>query len=109
MPNRDGTGPFGKGSGTGKGWRGFYECDFFTKTPTRRRLSFFTAAAPVFGALIKDITNPNGVLRTIVKKLIRYQKTSLQEKKNKRINAKYTIIDHKDYNQKNNKLDEKQV
>jgi hypothetical protein len=102
MPQGDGTGPFGEGPGTGRGRgrgrRRFYEGNFFMRTPGRRRFSFFAAAAPVVGALIKDITNPNGFFRTLAKKLIINKKSPVKETGKNKIDADFTVLDEKDYN-----------
>ncbi len=99
MPQGDGTGPFGNGPGTGRGRRKPNGCNFFTKTQGRKRLSFFAVVTPVVGALAKDITNPNGILRSLIKKLLSYRKPSLKANRNDKVEADFTVIDEQDYNQ----------
>ena len=98
MPNRNGTGPAGMGPGTGRGLGRWCQVGFFTNLPGRKRITVFAAIAPLVGALIKDMTNPNGVLRFLARRLLGQRKTS---DRNKEINASYTVISEENANQEN--------
>jgi len=89
MPNRDGTGPFGMGPGTGRGGGRWCQFDFLNNHPGRKRITVFATVVPLVGALIRDITNPDGVLRFFARKLLGQKQTT---DRNKAINAKYTVI-----------------
>ena len=96
MPNRDGTGPAGMGPGTGRGRGRWCRFDFFTNRPGRRRVTILAEIAPLIGALVKDITNPNGVLRFLARRLLGQRKTA---DRNKAINANYTVISEENTDQ----------
>ena len=98
MPNRDGTGPGGMGPGTGRGLGRWCRLDFFTNQPGRKRITAFAAIVPLVGALIRDITNPNGVLRFLARKLLGQRKTT---DRNRAINANYTVIGKENTDQEN--------
>lgn len=89
MPNRDGTGPCGSGPGTGRGGGRWSRFNLFGSRPGRGRITVFAAIAPLLGALVKDITNPSGIVRQVIKKMLAQRKVS---DKNKEINASYTVI-----------------
>lgn len=93
MPRGDGTGPLGQGPGTGRerGWcRGFlFPNDRFSS----RRLGFLGALVPLVGAVIRDVINPNGLLRSVSRKLLSNRKPVKDN--NDAIEANYSIIDEK--------------
>ncbi len=89
MPNRDGTGPCGMGPGTGRSWGKWSRFNLFVNRPSGRRITIFAAIAPFVGTLVKDITNPNGIVRFLVRKLLGQRKTT---DRSKEINASYTVI-----------------
>lgn len=67
MPGYDGTGPRGKGPGTGRG-RGI--CTGFSalcnpKRPPGKIILSFTAA--VTGVVIQDALNPDGLIRKLIR------------------------------------------
>jgi hypothetical protein len=98
MPNRDGTGPRGMGPGTGRGPGRWCQFDFLTNRTSRKRATIFAAVVPLVGALIRDITNPNGVLRFFARKLLGQQKTT---DRNKAIKANYTVLSKENTDQEN--------
>ena len=69
------------------------------KTPGRRRFSLVAAVTPVVGALVRDITNPNGFLRTAARKLLSNKKPTVKDTGKNKIDADYTVLDEKDYTQ----------
>ncbi len=93
MPRGDGTGPLGQGPGTGRGrgWcRGFlFPNDRFSS----KRLGFLGALVPLVGAVIRDAINPNGLLRSVSRKLLINRKPVKDNKD--AIEANYSIIDEK--------------
>lgn len=98
MPNRDGNGPCGMGPSMGRGWGGWNRFNLFVNKPRGRKITIFAAIAPLVGALIKDITNPDGVLSFLVKRLLDQKKTLSRSKE---INASYTIISEDNIKQEN--------
>ena len=101
MPNRDGTGPGGTGPGTGKGLGRWCQFGFLNSRTDRKRATIFAAAVPLVGALIRDITNPNGVVRFLARKLLGQKKTT---DRNKAINAHYTVLSKENTDQENSNL-----
>lgn len=93
MPRGDGTGPLGQGPGTGRGrgWcRGFlFPNDRFSS----KRLGFLGALVPLVGAVIRDAINPNGLLRSVSRKLLINKKPA--KNNSDAIEANYSIIDEK--------------
>jgi hypothetical protein len=89
MPDRDGTGPCGRGPGTGRGWKKWSTFSFFADRPGRIRVTFYAVVVPFIGAIIRDIMNPDGVIRLIAGKLFRNTRSL---PKNKEVNATYRII-----------------
>ena len=104
MPNRDGTGPCGMGPATGRGGGRQGRFNLFVR-PGGRGITAFAAIVPLVGALIKDITNPNGIVRYVMRKLLGQRKTPYR---NKAINASYTIISEEDTNQEKGRPEQKQ-
>jgi hypothetical protein len=95
MPSGDGTGPLGRGPGTGRG-KGWCKTGIgFTsmgRTAFRGRNRWlFGLAAPVIVAAIRDLLNPKGMLRQIASALLS-NKTKHDERQIRR-NAEYTIAD----------------
>lgn len=103
MPNRDGTGPCGMGPATGRGGGRWSRFNLFVR-PGGRRITAFAAIVPLVGALIKDITNPNGIVRYVMRKLLGQRKTP---DRNKAINASYTVISEEDTNQEKGRPEQK--
>lgn len=70
MPGADGTGPLGLGPGTGRrrGWCG--QLLSYTDRSVRRRLGLLAVAAPVAVALVRDLTNPVGLLRSVCRRTL---------------------------------------
>ena len=85
MPNRDGTGPSGMGPGTGRGWG---RC--FGKAGGRG--IFYGVLIPAVAGIVRDLMNPNGLLRTFSRKLLS-NRSSVQ--KRGAIKADYSVIDEK--------------
>lgn len=98
MPNRDGTGPHGMGPGTGRGLGRWCQFDFLNNRPGTKRATILAAVVPLVGALIRDITNPNGVLRFFARKLLGQKKTT---DRNKAIKANYTVLSKENTDQEN--------
>ncbi|MGD9202323.1 MAG: DUF5320 domain-containing protein [Chitinispirillia bacterium] len=88
MPGGDGTGPFGMGPRMGRkmGWcKGYlYPEGHFSS----RRMGIIGALIPIAGALIRDVFNPHGLLRSFGNKLL----TGKTIDKNKAIDADYSVI-----------------
>jgi len=69
MPRFDGTGPRGRGPGTGRGRGG---CGVFSTLCDARRPPgriFISLAVTVAGAVVKDVMNPLGITRKILRAL----------------------------------------
>jgi hypothetical protein len=69
MPRFDGTGPLGKGPGTG---RGMGRCGIFTTLCEARRPPgrvFLTLAVTGVGLVVKDAMNPEGITRKAFRRL----------------------------------------
>ena len=67
MPGYDGTGPRGKGPGTGRG-RGI--CAGFSALCNPKRppgKAFLSLALAAAGVVIKDAMNPDGITRTLIR------------------------------------------
>lgn len=79
MPLRDGTGPLGFGAGTGRGRgrckSGLGDNGFGRSMFTGKRGWFFGLAAPVMIAAVRDLTNPSGLLRQLVRALLSDKKS----------------------------------
>ena len=89
MPGRDGTGPFGRGAGTGGG-RGW--CRNLLAGSGRRGLSgrgLFGAFVPLVGIVVRDVLNPNGFLRSLGSRI----SSKNTVKRNNRIDADVRVID----------------
>ncbi len=94
MPRGDGTGPSGLGPGTGRG-RGWCRNALFPDGRfSSKRFGFLSALIPIAGAVIRDVVNPNGLLRSFSRKLL-VNKNSTQNQKRDAVEAKYTVIDEK--------------
>lgn len=94
MPGRDGTGPFGIGPGTGRrrgSCRSGRRFDGAGRMmPHNRGGWFFGAAAPLAVAAIRDLVNPRGLLRNILREALGYVR-----RKSRRtvIDAQYSVLD----------------
>ena len=69
MPRFDGTGPLGRGPGTG---RGMGRCGIFTTLCDARRPPgrvFLSLAATVVAVITKDAMNPYGITRRVFRSL----------------------------------------
>jgi hypothetical protein len=89
MPLGDGTGPRGWGPGTGRGRGG---CRNFSSLPVGfgwRGMGIFGTMLPIAAAIVRDLANYNGLLRSFSRKLLPKKHTDL----NRRVNASYTIIE----------------
>ena len=95
MPKGDGPGPGGLGPGTGRGrgWcRGFlYPGNRFSAG----RLGFLGAVIPLVGAVLRDAVNPDGLLRSVSRKLL-LDRGAVPHKKKDAVAANYTVIDEKE-------------
>jgi hypothetical protein len=98
MPRRDGTGPMGFGPGTGRG-RGW--CFSGSGKKGMKRV-LWGAVIPLAGAVIKDITNPHGIIRSLLGKLSFRRTLSYPTKK---VDASYTILNDEDINKQNSGKD----
>ena len=94
MPLRDGTGPLGAGAGTGHGKgrckRGLGSNGFGRALFTGKRGWLLGLAAPVMIAAVRDLGNPSGLLRQLVRAL-------LSDKKSKKPqilrDAQYSVVE----------------
>jgi hypothetical protein len=88
MPFHDGTGPAGLGPKTGRrgGGYGFGGSGF-----SPRRIGFLGALVPVAVAVVRDLANPYGFLRTTGRKLIERK----PDNHGKPVNASFTILEEK--------------
>ena len=69
MPRFDGTGPLGRGPGTG---RGMGRCGIFTTLCDARRPAgrvFLSLAVTAVGMVVKDAMNPEGITRKVFRTL----------------------------------------
>ena len=95
MPQGDGTGPGGMGPGTGRG-RGWCRGFLFPQGRfSSRRMGFLGALVPLAGAVIRDAANPNGLLRSLSRKLLGYRETARNQKRDA-VNATYTVVEEKE-------------
>jgi hypothetical protein len=92
MPYRDGTGPSGFGPGTGRGRGGYGLSPLVGTGFSARRMGFLGAFVPVVAAAVRDLANPDGLLRTAGKKLIA-RKTDNSKKP---VDGSFTILDETD-------------
>ncbi|MBN1574965.1 MAG: DUF5320 family protein [Chitinispirillaceae bacterium] len=89
MPLGDGTGPRGLGPGTGRGRGG---CRGFSYSPVGfgpRGMGIFGAIIPIAAAIVRDLSNYNGLLRSFSRKLLPKKQMAL----GRQVNASYTVID----------------
>ena len=93
MPRGNGTGPMGFGPGTGRGKGG---CVPGTGKPGMKRV-LWGAVIPFAGAVIKDIINPHGILRSLIGKLSCRQMLSGPTNK---VDTTYTTLEDKDFTKK---------
>jgi len=91
MPRRDGTGPMGFGPGTGRGKGGCFPGS--GKKGMKRVL--WGAVIPFAGAVLKDMTNPHGIIRSVLGKLFFRRTLSYPTKK---VDASYTILNDQGIN-----------
>lgn len=101
MPAGNGTGPEGKGSGTGRrqGW-----C--FNKKGVVKGGLLGGFGASIIGVISYDLKSPNSILKSFIKKLLdnkgkKESTEKIEEKNNKIIDAEYEIIEEDE----NKKLD----
>lgn len=87
MPYRDGTGPFGLGHGTGRGRGGCRTSSFLGV----RRIGFFSSLIPVAAAVLRDMANPDGLLRSFGRTLIAKKTDSA-----KLLDASFTVLNETD-------------
>ncbi len=89
MPRGDGTGPFGLGPGTGRGrgWCRGFSSGWSGFGP--RRMGFIGSLVPVAAAVIRDLMNSNGLLRSFSRKML----TKKEPEHEKAIDATYVVID----------------
>jgi hypothetical protein len=94
MPSGDGTGPRGMGSGTGrgKGWcRTGSRFAAIGQTAFRGRNRWLLGlAAPVIAAAVRDLVNPQGLLRQFARKILTYKKHGVRAVPPK---AEYTVLE----------------
>lgn len=70
MPLRDGTGPFGRGLGTGRGKGGCYTGIGYKRVShsgfNRKHGWLLGIMLPLGTAILRDLLNPTGVIRRII-------------------------------------------
>ena len=89
MPFGDGTGPLGGGPGTGRG-RGRCEGFPFSRPGFGPRgVRIVGAIIPIAAAIVRDLANHNGLLRSFSRKLLPKKHTEM----GRRVNASYKVID----------------
>jgi len=91
MPYRDGTGPFGLGPGTGRGRGGCWTSSFMQAGLGTRRIGFFGALLPFVAAAIRDLANPNGILRSVGRTLTAQKTDSAKPR-----DTSFTVLDETD-------------
>ena len=91
MPQKDGTGPCGMGPGTGRGWGRMNRFAFLLNKPGRRKFGLYAAAVPLVGVIIKDLQNPDGIVRLLAGKLFGFRRSLPADK---RVDACYTVVDN---------------
>jgi len=96
MPLRNGTGPFGSGPGTGRkrgGCRtGFSNRGGMFRSVVRGRHGWLTGIAiPFVTVVVRDLLNPSGVLRRIVRVFATPKITD--QTRNTTAEAEYSVID----------------
>ena len=90
MPGRDGTGPFGSGPSFGRG-RG--QCRVFFSIAGNRytkKAGIIGILFPFIGAVIRDLFNPNSLIRGVSKKLLG---TGKSENFRNAVETDYIILD----------------
>ncbi len=90
MPRGDGTGPFGTGPFTRRGrrqCRGFFSVVGKSNT---KKAGIAGALVPLVGSVIRDLVNPNGLIRLVSRKLLGFRKPD--QIKNV-VEADYVVID----------------
>lgn len=93
MPLRDGTGPFGRGPGSGRGrgkCTGFISKNIFRSAVRGRQGWLFGIVVPIVTVVIRDLLNPSGVLRRIAHASSAPKITS--DARKTRRNAEFTVI-----------------
>jgi hypothetical protein len=92
MPKRDGTGPFGSGPLFGRG-RGRCRV-LFSMTGNRytRKAGIIGILVPCIGAVIRDLVNPNSLLRIVSRKLVGTKKSERFRIRNA-VKTDYVILD----------------
>ncbi len=86
-------------TGIGRGWWKSFGYNLFARTLRRRKSFFFNVVTRLFGVLVKDIANPNSILRILMRKLLINKTPSNKKNMNNKIDADFTIIEEKDYDQ----------
>jgi hypothetical protein len=88
MPFNDGTGPAGLGPKTGRkgGWYNFGGSGF-----SSRRIGFLGVLVLIAVAIVRDLSNPYGILRSIGKKFIERK----PDNPGKPVNASFTILEER--------------
>jgi hypothetical protein len=70
MPLHDRTGPLGLGPGTGRGRGGCYSgfgCRTIVSSIVTRRSNWLIGiAAPLVAAVVRDLLNPSGMIRSVL-------------------------------------------
>ena len=97
MPRRDGTGPEGKGPGTGRRRGGCFSA-FYNK---QGKFSIWRSfIVPAIGFIINDARKPDGITQRTVRTITKHFKEKnkkLEDKKKKEVqNAEYEVLDEKE-------------
>jgi hypothetical protein len=92
MPLGDGTGPFRSGCGNRRNCGG-YGLPFFSliRFFVPRGMGILGTLIPIAGAVIRDLADSNGLLRSMGRKLLAKDPPD----RGRRVNAAYTIINER--------------
>ncbi|MDP8315378.1 MAG: DUF5320 family protein [Candidatus Celaenobacter antarcticus] len=93
MPRRDGTGPEGRGPGTGRRRGSCF--DAFTKKDGSISV-WRTLVIPMVGAIINDFRKPDSISRRTVNSIVNRIKTKRitdDRKSSKEIDGSYSVVD----------------
>lgn len=95
MPRRDGTGPEGRGPGTGRRRGGCFGA--FTREDGSVSV-WRTLIIPIAGAIVNDLRKPNSISRRTVNAIVdRFKPKQLtdERKSSQEIEPPYSVIDNK--------------
>ena len=95
MPRGDGTGPFGFGPATGRGRGGCGRFSYMIRPGfLPRRMRLIGSLVPVAAAVIRDLGNANGLLRSFARKMLPQKTTEY----GKPVKTSYTVVDEGEKN-----------